>query len=293
MLHATATNMNLLTRLWLDQITPDNALQVILEDGRALAACGFDQCEIPTPHLEPLREHLDQDFWRQAGEQLRAVGVTPIGIHGPNWPSPQAVEEQGMDEVFAIQRWHAGAAKGLGVAAMVVHPSSHTHPHVCRIQPRLLEQDLKLATVISDELGDSGVMLAIENLPTYSLAYLEHLLLKIGRSNVGVCYDTGHWHLRPEGDLSQVITRLGRYAGVYVHWSDNHGLCDEHRAMGEGTYDVATTLAAMGSWPAGAYRGGILELSCPHIRERADAADETRRIRQEAVQSVNRVLRKL
>lgn len=276
--------MNWLTMRWLDDLSPDNAMAVILEDGQALVDAGYEACELPTPHLEAWHRELGESFWRELGERLREIGMLPIGVHGPNWPSLQAVEKQGMDATLERLRWHARAAVALEVAAIVVHPSSHSHPHVCAIHQKLLDQDLQLAAAISDELADSGVMLAIENLPTYGFAYLEHLVGQVKRPNVGVCFDTGHWHLRPEGDSADVLKRIGQGVGVYVHWSDNHGLCDEHLPPGRGTFDFAAALQGMQAWPRGVFRGGIVELSTPHVREHDSAVAETRRIRLDALE---------
>ena len=40
-----------------------------------------------------------------------------------------------------MRDWHAEVARELGATAIVMHPTAHTHPHVCSVVPQLLERD--------------------------------------------------------------------------------------------------------------------------------------------------------
>lgn len=222
------------------ELTADNLEQAVLASCRSAADAGFEAVELPLPLAEHLMDELDEPWWADLGGRVRELGVMPHSVHGPNWPDLEADRQ-------ATARWlerYARYSVALGARVMVAHPTRHSHPHVCAHVPKLLERDADLARHLSDCVGDS-LVLAIENLPTYGLRYLAALMDRLHDcSNVGVCFDTGHWHLRPEYSLEHAIGLLAERI-EHLHLSDNHGLCDEHRPPGEGTFDWRTFLRCL------------------------------------------------
>ncbi len=273
-----ATGANWLAHV--DQMATGNAMEVMLTEAELLAEDGYAGAELPMPHVEGLRDDLDESFWREVGESMRAMGVEPVSVHGPNLPPLDADVKLTSEKL----RWYARSSVALGVRALVVHPTTHTHPHVCTIVPKLLERDIELSYVVSDELlahdHTGGVQLALENLPTYGMRYLEELMTRIDRTNVGVCLDTGHWMVRPEGTVESFVARfVDRIA--HLHLTDNHGLCDEHLAPGMGTFPWAKFFNAL---PDTAKRGPLLlELNNPALFQDVRALEQGRKIRTDAL----------
>jgi sugar phosphate isomerase/epimerase len=265
------------------QITGQNVRRVILEDAADMLEDGFDAVELPIPLVGSLVESLSSGFWQEIGGALREMGLEPLSVHGPNLPTLDA-------DVAATKHnltHYARACTALGVKALVVHPTSHTHPHVCTVLPRLLERDIELALHISDELGDGPTKLALENLPTYSMRYLRELIGSLDRANIGVCFDTGHYNVRPEGAIDDVIKALSKRI-VHLHLTDNHGLCDEHLAPGAGNFPFDELFRALpASWRTGPW---LVELSGPIFTSDPDALAKTRAIHRAASELSRRTL---
>lgn len=256
-------------------ITHDNVLQVILDDAADMKADGFDAVELPIPILGPIVPELTARFWQEVGGRLRDMGLTPLSVHGPNLPTLDA----DVTQTRAVLAPYATACAALGVDALVIHPTAHTHPHVCTVVPKLLSRDIELSLYLSDLLSDGATLLALENLPTYSLRYLQELMGKLDRKNIGVCLDTGHHNVRPEGSVTSFVrTFADRVA--HLHLTDNHGLCDQHLPPGLGNFDYDAFFAALPSrWRRGPF---LLELSAPLLMNDAEALSKTRAIHQEA-----------
>lgn len=258
------------------EMTADNAECAVLDSARAAKAAGFDGVELPLPLAAHLFDELGESFWSEMGYRIRELGLLTHSVHGPNLPTLDA----DVTETAASLRRYARYCVALGVGVMVVHPTSHSHPHVCTHVPKLFERDVELSRVISDELGDSGVRLAIENLPTYGLRYLAELMGRLDdRDNIGVCFDTGHWNVRPEYSLTDAMGML-RERIVHLHLNDNHGLCDEHLAPGTGTFPWGVFIGGLPSfmWD----RPWMVELSTPLYQSRPDAAERDAQILAEA-----------
>jgi sugar phosphate isomerase/epimerase len=248
------------------KITPDSALDIISQDAKDIAAAGFTGIELPIPLVGNCLKDLRAPFWKQVAQTLRSLGLTPTSVHGPNWPGLDAPIDQTLENLAL----YAEASTALGVDALVAHPTAHSHPHVCTVTPKLLERDTLLAREVSQMLSNGPVKLAIENLPTYGLSYLYTLMARLTNlANVGVCFDTGHFHLRPEGDLTHVVQRLNDKI-VHLHLTDNHGLCDEHLPPGQGSVDWPAFFKALS--PHWRQKHLLIELGAPSLYTDPDAA---------------------
>ncbi len=257
-------------------LTADNLERVVLDAAGSAKGAGFDGVELPLPLAEHLFEKFGDEFWSRIGEQIRAMGLRTHSVHGPTYP----VLGTEPDQAAATMARYARLCIALGVDVMVVHPTPHSHPHVCVHVPRLMEQDVTLSRVVSDVFGDSGVRLAVENLPTYGVRYLAALMDRLeDRPNVGVCFDTGHWNVRPELGLVEAVSLLsGRIE--HLHLNDNHGWCDEHLPPGRGAFDWRRFVGAVPQHMNA--RPWMVELSTPVLSARADAATEDGRLLTEA-----------
>lgn len=270
-------------------ITPESVRDDCLAEARALAEAGYIGAELPSPFVEGLRGQsgADADYWRELRQGLTNAGLTYLTVHGPNLPSLDTSLEEAKDRAV----WHAQVARQLGAASIVMHPSAHSHPHVCSVVPQLLERDTAVASAVAEVLADSPTRLALENLPTYGIAYLIRLMEQVTDPQVGVCFDTGHWNVRPERALGDVLAALGPRL-VHLHLSDNGGLCDEHRAPGVGTFDWSALLEHL---PASVSdQPWLIELDPPDPATANDydaALIELDRVRRQAIQTSRRTLR--
>lgn len=222
-----------------ETVTPELVRDDFAAEARQLAEAGYAGAELPSPFVECLRDRSDvgEDFCRDLRGVFTDAGLSYLTVHGPNLPTLDTPLAVATDRAV----WHARVARQLGAASIVMHPTAHSHPHVCTVVPNLLERDTAIAHAVADELGDGPTRLALENLPTYGIAYLIRLMESITDPRVGVCFDTGHWNVRPEQDLPTVLATLGPRV-VHLHLSDNHGLCDEHQPPGAGTFDWSALL---------------------------------------------------
>jgi len=251
-----ATGMILADTRRCEDPSPQRVLVDLRDEAQRLVEAGFEGVELPSPFLSPLRKKIDAGFWQDVIQTLNGVGVELVSVHGPNLPSLEVPLVQAVDEAV----WHAVAARELGAPAVVIHPTPHSHPHVCSVLPKLLERDKAVAQAVHQVLQGSKTQLAIENLPTYGIAYLEALMDQIPEDSVGVCFDTGHWNVRPERSLISILERLGPRL-VHLHLTDNNGLCDQHLAPGGGTFPWCEFLGLLSS--AMKNRTWLIELSGP------------------------------
>lgn len=260
---------------WLSQatkLTRHNLMRVILDNATAACEAGFAGLELPLPHAEHLFNELGNSFWAEAREAMTEAGAPVLSIHGPNLPPLDHPDGVNVDKVVRRFVEYARLTNLLGADALVVHPTADSHPHVCDRIPPLLERDTRVCLAVAEAL-EGTAQLAVENLPTYGLAYLEKLMTDVQHARVGVCFDTGHWHVRPEGTIEQAVSRFAPRL-AHLHLSDNHGLCDEHLPPGDGTFPWSRWFAALpGEWHA---RAMLVELGVPIAAQSPDAWEQTR-----------------
>ncbi len=224
----------LVTAEWLsfvEALSPDNLEWAVLESASQAATAGFAGLEIPLPHAEPFAKTNGSTFWSGMAKQLRDESVPIRTIHGPTFSPLEVSTERAIEKL----RFTADVAMACEAEVVVMHPTPHSHPHVTPIARRLLERDVKVCTAFAEMLS-GPTRLAVENLPTYGTAHLERLMAEVTHERVGVCFDTGHWSVRPEGSLDRAIER---FASRIIHWhlSDNDGWTDQHLPPGKGTID--------------------------------------------------------
>lgn len=268
----------------IDQLNPRRLTEIIHKDAAMVAGLGYDAIELTIAHCDPFIFDLGDAFWRDTAAALRDLGVEPVSVHGPYYPTMDQPLQPAIDKLIA----HAEAACALGVRGLVVHPVYHSHLHVTDIARRALEWDTRISLAISDAIGDTGTMLCIENTPHHSFNYLEKLLSQLPRDNIGLCFDTGHYHVRPEGSLKQTLARFADRI-AHVHLSDNDGLSDQHLPPGEGNFNWNAFLAAI---DLEALRHTLMIELSPPIRAQVgpDAAAQTRDLFARALRSAKTVL---
>ena len=245
-----------------------------------LAADGVRRVELPIAHMDSEIAELDDRFWQLLREPFDGRNISIVSVHGPIFSFDRYSLE---DERDRLKRY-ARAAALLGSQALVVHPVYHANLHVCAIARKALDRDIALASALCAELSGSGCRLAIENVPHNSWAYLRELFNHLP-TPVGMCFDTGHFQVRPEWTIEAAV---GHFADRIACWhlSDNHGLCDAHLPPGSGTFDWSAWKLVSQSNLA----PRVIELSHPALWDDADARAITRQSLKSAIAGTKELL---
>lgn len=236
--------------------------------------------ELPIAHMDSEITQLDDAFWLRMRQSFDEKGIAIASVHGPIF----SLDRYSLEEESARLKIYARVAALLGSQALVVHPVMHANLHVCRVARQALARDIALASQLGEELEGTCCRLAIENVPHNSWAYLKELFAHLPPS-VGMCFDTGHYQVRPEGGLAEV---LRHFAGRIACWhlNDNDGLCDAHLPPGEGAFDWSIWKQAANSHPA----PRVIELSNPASWENPEAREITRHSQRTAIAGTQKVL---
>ena len=201
----------------------------------------------PSPYLRRIADagfthihwchHWNTDFaysrWEIAhiGNWLAEYGLKLLDLHasvGPekDWGSEKEYER--LAGVALVQNRIEMTAR-LGGDAIVMHINSI--PGWAPLRRSL------------DELGgfarSHGVRIALEN---GSFAALAPWLAEYDAGYLGLCYDSGHGNLIPDG-LAQLDRLKDRLICVHLH--DNDGTSDQHNLMFTGTVDWAALARIM------------------------------------------------
>ena len=94
------------------------------------------------------------------------------------------------------------------------------------------EIGLKRYQKICDYAEKLGIKVAFEN--TKMKGYLEYLLKNIKNDNVGICFDSGHYHCHFKDDFDFSLFKDKIFC---VHIHDNYGKIDDHLLPYDGTLD--------------------------------------------------------
>ncbi len=168
--------------------------------------------------------------------RLSETGVRAHSIHSPfgsGWDisSPDdEVHERGVDGLIESIE----LANVLGAQRVIVHASDK----ISNGRHRRVERARGVLREVGVVARESGVMLALENLPPdyigYEPAELEMLLDGTDPEAVAVCFDSGHANL--SGQFIEFADAL-LPRSVIMHLHDNNGGSDEHKFPGEGIID--------------------------------------------------------
>lgn len=144
---------------------------------------------------------------------------------------------------------HLRSAAMLGAKYYVLHPGDAIPDHEQGQRLERVQQALKL---LADAAEETGVALAVENMPPNFLGVQAEELMEIvesaGSDLVGVCFDTGHAHVAGR-QMGEYLRIIGADRLFTIHWHDNDGSKDQHLPPGAGTIDwkdFFDTLADMG-----------------------------------------------
>ena len=168
--------------------------------------------------------------------QLAASGVRVHSVHAPFGPRydvsslDDEIHERGVD----------GMLDSIELASVLSAPNViiHASDVVSEGRRRRFDRARGVLREMSLVAKESGVMLALENLPPGYLGSdpddIMALLEGTDSESARLCFDTGHANL--SGSFVQFAEALLPYAST-THLHDNDGTADQHRFPGEGTID--------------------------------------------------------
>ena len=99
-----------------------------------------------------------------------------------------------------------------------------------------IQHSIELWSWFSEKVGKEGSALMLENVYERDPYEFLELFKEIRDRGVGFCLDTGHQEAFSSEGLSKWLEILGQYIDQ-VHLHDNHGIRDEHLALGKGRVD--------------------------------------------------------
>lgn len=196
---------------------------------------GFQWIEVCS-HPGHLDYH-DVPLVTRAASLIRSLELEAYSFHAP---FREDIDITSLDEVARSKAKNelfraADAAAVLNARYFVVHPGpERTELPGWERLPRLGNA----AGVLADaycHCQSLGIKLVLENmLPHLFAGYTENLLWlldALGRSDIGICLDTGHAFLGR--DLADAAQRFSHNLTM-IHASDNRGDWDEHLPPGDG-----------------------------------------------------------
>ena len=186
-------------------------------------------------HLDRLK--VDGKPLERAAAKLEEYGL-PCSFHGPFLdlspaafdPEIRKVTEKRFQHLFTL-------AETLKPVVIILH-SGYERWRFNQNVNLWLEQSLAFWRPLVKQVGDTGGMLAIENIFETTPGGLRMLFDEIASPAFGGCFDIGHWNLFAKMDLSEWLGLLKDNI-IAFHLHDNRGRFDDHMVPGDGIIDFA------------------------------------------------------
>lgn len=118
----------------------------------------------------------------------------------------------------------------------VVCHGAYESRHYADDQENWLANCIDTFSGLLSSLEGLSIPLMVENVYEQEPGHLESLFLALPSPQLRFCLDVGHHRIYAWSDLAAWIDRLGPYLGM-LHLHDNHGLQDDHLALGQGGID--------------------------------------------------------
>ncbi|USG65617.1 sugar phosphate isomerase/epimerase [Brevibacillus ruminantium] len=230
----------------------EQAVRQIIEDGWKSIEI---MCE--AGHSELLRWPKEkQKEFKQAGIEQ---GIT-WSIHAPiEGCNPAAESGKLRDQSLEMMKRCLELAVELDSAHVVMH-AGEVHDRLDEAErARGVEQVQRFVEPLVSQLSGTETVLTLENVPPYpkvlgwTVSDLVEICARTDSQQLGIVYDVGHAHLIREGYALEALQEVFPYL-MGLHLSDNHGLKDDHLAVGEGSIPYSAILAWLkenkyaGSW---------------------------------------------
>lgn len=211
---------------------------------------GFERIELWA--MRPHVDYLNPSYMRNLAGVVKKLGIRIVSFHAPFFwayekdsilglslgdPNP-TWRRRFLDELKSI----ADMMEIFGAEALVVHGlgDSETREDPDHAKQLMRESVQELA----DYLEPLGVRIVVENILTHhsrTISLRRHLEM-VHHEAAGICLDIGHANINenPEKAVENCGGRL-----FHLHFSDNHGIEDEHLAPYEGNINWTRVCQAL------------------------------------------------
>ncbi|HEU0008120.1 MAG TPA: sugar phosphate isomerase/epimerase family protein [Terriglobia bacterium] len=221
-----------------------------LERLKEVRAFGFDTLEIFA--LKPHFDYQDKKLAADLATWLRDQAGFLQSLHTPFCMDYQASASRQWLSIADPERLHREKAvdeirRSLEFSEKVSFPFAVVHMGAPedRFSHRYLDAIYNSLETLLPFAAARGVRLALENIPNElsPVERIRHFLEDAQLPEVGICFDSGHSHLRadPHGEI-----RDGEGWIVATHLHDNHRKKDEHLLPFDGDIDWTKVLEAFG-----------------------------------------------
>jgi sugar phosphate isomerase/epimerase len=194
---------------------------------------------------------MDHDV-RSIFREMASARDLKFQIHAPfSDVNLASVNERFREQAVCVMAETIACAADGGAKVMTVHPGTISpmgsyHPE------KVLLASIKSLKSLAPVAENSGVALAVENMPSASWAFMSTAAeaRKIhDETGLGLCFDIGHAHVA--GTEAEFFEISDLFVNVHVH--DNRGKRDEHMTVGEGGAGFAGLRKALGG-----YKGNVV-----------------------------------
>lgn len=137
------------------------------------------------------------------------------------------------------------SAGNLGIKVMTIHPGFRTPLY--REPDKVREETRKSLKLLEKSALDSGITLALENMPLTSIT-VGHRPVEMEEMTEGLeikwCFDVGH--ANTTDTIDDFLDHVGRFANIHIH--DNMGEKDQHLPLGDGNIDWRKVFDSLSSY---------------------------------------------
>jgi len=224
--------------------------------------------EMPQPHVhvpyEKIEEHLilinkhklnlEIYFNSDSLDCINAASVSKLkdildynpslSIHAPFMDlSPGAIDS--FVRAATIKRFNQvlDIAEILKPLSIVFHSGYEKWKYALKIQP-WLQKSIETWMPLIERAKHIGTKIAIENIFEDEPSNLKILMENIGSENFGICFDAGHCNLFTSVSPLKWLESLKPYI-IELHLHDNDKSSDQHRPMGDGSFDFNALFSAV------------------------------------------------
>ena len=207
-------------------VSNDNQNISVIETIDAIKKAGFKNVFIQWYYLD----------WNPTKEEqlkyIRKIGLNVIFAHlGYKGINNIWIEGKDGDELVNRYKNDIRTCKENNIPMVVMHLTSKN------IAPQYSQIGLKRLQQIVDYAKSLNIKVAFEN--TKIKGYLDYVIENIDNENVGICFDSGHYHVHFKDDLDFNKFKNRIFA---VHLHDNDQSSDQHLLPFDGTLDWEETI---------------------------------------------------
>lgn len=176
-----------------------------------------------------------KEIYRQNVLNLMKYNIEVV-LHLPHGFRSDLLNENEYEVILQRFKDAIDFAEEFKVNKLTLHLGSFNNPSLGR--KYFVDKSIETVKVLADYCYPMNLM--IENMPGsnelgYSPDEIKEIIEKSNRSNVKFIFDFGHANVS-EYPIEEYFEKLDKYL-MHLHISDNNGLSDQHKPIGEGNID--------------------------------------------------------